>query len=850
MNDGDVKLIEVLNDRSPILLLGAGFSLGGITGKGLPIPSSEQLSQELFDKVLAKADISAVEMDELRADRNNLQKVCDYISQEHLVAARNAYLVERLSGCHCSRDSFHMVLKDYQWSYIFTLNIDDLVESIFNYDRNAISVQINGKLPAIRKNLPQLVKLHGSVTDPSIGFVFDKDEYRKFMSQDNWLLMQFGTEYLRRDVIVIGSEFQEDDLLTIIQKFKNIAGGTEDINYFFVSPQIKTRGLRRQIDDNSNFFHIEKTTEQFFELLKAEAPKVGLARKRFRDYGMKFLDELKRESSSCRDESAHLYLGEIPRFQDFFDDWDIRLPFLAKEVNDHVRKNDRAIISLYGDSYVGKSCAAMRVITDYLNLGYVASQFDLTYSMSAANYTFLVEEYLKSLSPDSKVIILSENCTILYNDIRNILHRCPVSIKKLIFVTTANTEDHRSKRYFFDNIPQWLEYRISEKINNKFANNIYEKLTQRNHLNKLSTFGPSRLDIIAQIKNLNDIIDVLYLSQEGRGFLRVYSNWLRGQSAGVYRDAFSLLSFFSRINLETIPSVIFTEIVQNISNEFDFDVFVNLYNNVLRIQDGNIRVRCSRLLNRVLENNLGIECIMKVIIRASQMLARNIQDQELSLKSELYQKILKVKVLLSAGLSKDQVLQIINGVKDVSSHLSYFWIQYGIIYREMAQFEEANCAFREAIHVRGRESYHIQHSQAKNYMEWSIWELNHDAALAPYYFDQGRSQMLDLIEHASARYFSYSIHTYIDMSLRYYLKEDGKLPASEIEYISNLLIQMLSGKGDDYCIDICRKFINECIPSNDSVGLTMLKHRFEASHLDDSVAVPFADIDMISSDSE
>jgi hypothetical protein len=806
MLDSERCLIDVLRDKSPILLLGAGFSCGAQDGENRPILIGKELARELFDKILSKASIDAGELEELRKHRDDLRQVCVDIYDESLVKERDVLLIKRMSGCHCPKDSFHHKIKKYPWSYIFSLNIDDLVENI--YGSKKISVQINGGYTQADNGSPVLLKLHGSVTEPQKGFVFDSDEYTKFMASSNWLLTLFGTEYLMRDVIIIGSEFQEDDLRLILEKFRGMTGVTKDLNYFFVTPKISNRSLRRKIETTSNMHHIEFTAQEFFDFIEKNVINVGEQRKRFRDYGMVFLDEKKREQLGNMSDVANLYLGEIPRYHDIFGDWDIRYPDLSDQVHKQIQSKRISIVSLYGNPYVGKSCIAMRLLVDFLNEGYQACELKLDLSLNAPTYLRIIEDYLSSVNKDSRVAILLENCSILYDGIRNITKSCSPNVQKLVVVTTANTSDHNVKKYLFDNIPQWSEYYVTEKISHRYANNIYQKLSQKNHLNKLSAYGSSRQDIAKHIHSLNDIVDVLYVSQEGRGFYHYYAEWLKTRSKGIYQDAFTLLSFFSQIHLDRMPVVLFSEISQGISTHFDFATFQQEYCDVIRIQDGSIRIRCSRLLNKVLSNEVGIGSILMILANSAQIVGKNLQDQEVSVRSDLYQKLLKVKVLLDVGLSKHQVLQLMNQVKPLNKHLSYFWIQFGIINRDLEYFEEANNAFREAARVRGRPSYQIQHSEAKNYMEWGIWELHNHESQASFIFDQGKEKMMVLINEAPHRYFSYSVHTYIDMMLRYSNTSKIRLSEDEVQYISELMKSLLYSVRDDYSTSICRNFIN------------------------------------------
>ena len=62
-------------------------------------------------------------------------------------------------------------------------------------------------------------------------------------------------------MIFIGTEFQEDDLKTIINKYGSKGYDLSGNNYFFISPKLNNVRLRRQISSVENYYWIPWTTE-------------------------------------------------------------------------------------------------------------------------------------------------------------------------------------------------------------------------------------------------------------------------------------------------------------------------------------------------------------------------------------------------------------------------------------------------------------------------------------------------------------------------------------------------------------------------------------------------------------
>ncbi len=92
--------------------------------------------------------------------------------------------------------------------------------------------------------------MHGCVNNKDNGYIFDEQEYIDFWNEDNCFLRDFGDAYSKGDMIFIGTEFQEEDLKTIISKYSAKGFDSSGNNYFFIAPNINDVRLKRQILKN------------------------------------------------------------------------------------------------------------------------------------------------------------------------------------------------------------------------------------------------------------------------------------------------------------------------------------------------------------------------------------------------------------------------------------------------------------------------------------------------------------------------------------------------------------------------------------------------------------------------
>lgn len=256
--------------------------------------TGRELSQALFDNVLAKGrKVRKEDLAAYRQEAQDLKKTCDNIELEGLRERRDAFLKIQFGTCFCPKDDFHMLLREYPWRYIFTLNIDDLVEYIYSDCPKEQQPLVHVKQSSTLRSSAslELYKLHGSVSRPDLGYVFDSEEYRAYAASASWTLTTFGHQAMTNDVIFLGTEFQEEDMHLMLQQLAAMVEVVQPPHYFFVTPEIHDRRLSRKIQDSKNMHFIPWKTERFLRMVKAEIGDISEIRRKMRDYGMVFYDE-------------------------------------------------------------------------------------------------------------------------------------------------------------------------------------------------------------------------------------------------------------------------------------------------------------------------------------------------------------------------------------------------------------------------------------------------------------------------------------------------------------------------------------------------------------------------------
>lgn len=243
----------IIGRKNPTLLLGAGFSYGAINEDGDALPLGGKLVEKLYQHMFVDNPPCKTIMDEdgdgaLQYKSNgDLKGLCSLLREEGRADDRDAYLTTMFTGASIDEKSKVFNIVNYRWNKIFTLNIDCLLEYIFE-----------------KKGIPYKV--------------WNRDN-------DDCFARDFGDSYSKGDVIFIGTEFQEDDLKTIINKYSSKGYDLSGNNYFFISPKINNILLKRQISSADNYYWIPWTTEKFFEFLYKDVISEKDVKKSYRKKG-------------------------------------------------------------------------------------------------------------------------------------------------------------------------------------------------------------------------------------------------------------------------------------------------------------------------------------------------------------------------------------------------------------------------------------------------------------------------------------------------------------------------------------------------------------------------------------
>ncbi len=180
------------------LLLGSGVTLDSHNRVGEPLRSSEQLRKDLCTLTGAPATTS-------------LTRAYALLHPE----LREQELTQKFLGCQPGPTVES--LPRFLWRRLFTFNIDDVLENLYDgaADRKQTVIPLNFDAsfePTPDRDELHVVHLHGWVRQPEAGYVFSASEYVRVMSSLNPWMHLLSEILATESFIIAGTSLNEIDL--------------------------------------------------------------------------------------------------------------------------------------------------------------------------------------------------------------------------------------------------------------------------------------------------------------------------------------------------------------------------------------------------------------------------------------------------------------------------------------------------------------------------------------------------------------------------------------------------------------------------------------------------------------
>ena len=692
--EAEELLKDSLNNRTPILFLGAGFSFKALNHRNKTIELADNLKKKIFEEFYIKKKPEHVDARYISDVENyNLKDLCMTIKQESTERKKQLYefLIDTFKGAHADPDNdFHIKVQEYNWTKIYTLNIDDLIENIYEHEKKSILVQNEKSIKNNDEIVTELYKLHGCVNKPENGFIFSTDEYISMIENADFRMKEFANDYYKNDIIFIGTELDEDDISYILKNYLS-AGYEHNTKCFFICPTIKPK-LLSQIRGDKNSYIIYWDTEKFLNWLSENVQKNqieddNLKHLHFR--GFQNIEEILKNKSKYY--APVLYNGYPPFYEDILDGWDIMYPKYKENRDEILGTTKSSVIALYGKMYVGKTCIARRIIVDFFNIGFNALEFKMENSLDFA----MLSKYISNYTPGSKFAIMVDDAAQIYRRLYEFIDSEQMKDYLIIFVTTSNILHHMSKRHELL-LHDSRELYINPELNYQYSCNIYEKLNEKNRLGALSKYADTRSSSIRFTKDNKDIINLLYLLTHGKGFQEYFESMIEHiDTSAEYFNLFYTVAIFSVLQIDGYPK----EFITNIHKKIQIKELKIQFGDLLYFTEENrfLKVRCSNLMESVVVSKLSYEKIINYILQNVYYLQGLFNEKIENIYSDYFHILVKENFLhKKLGIPYELLRQYYNEIENKFKDISYYWMQRAILEQHDKHFEEAEIFINNA----------------------------------------------------------------------------------------------------------------------------------------------------------
>jgi len=590
------ELKRILELEDPILFLGAGFSLGAKTQKGKDFPTGNQLKIEIIKNLLKIVEGSSEYNDLIKY---NLSDICEYSESEKSKAHLTDFLVDIFQNAKPA--NFHELVCKYPWKKIYTTNVDDIIETIFDKGNKGLLVQNYKRRSTLKlDDKTEYIKLHGCVNNPSENLTFSTKSYLDSMIlTKDYRFNSLSLDMLSETIIFVGHDFSEINIDYYLKLYENSGYQSSKGKLIFINPypsiifksKIKSLGAVLIEWDADRFFSF--VNKIYSQTENSEAIKQLRTLKRF---GFERLNEIRKSIVPISKYESSLYFGYEPNWKDIYDEWDFRDSNIKSELErfkEHVLKiGESGIFAVFGKGLAGKSTFLLRLGVELESDGYEVWQYTGKYF----NY-FELYKWIKQNSGLKHFALLYDNASQNYKDISRLVNLVP-SDQRLIVITTSRVPLHIRMRYsIVEN--KHLEYYIEPKISEKYATTIEEKLSQKGYLGALKKYSEKK-ERINNILSKNDILDILFEITYGKGFKERLSKGLHAILTIDYdsHDLLILLALFEKLDIPFIPKELVSLIYGNNSNK----VLVEIEDYIKYSQNGDIKLRTGFFLISIINS--------------------------------------------------------------------------------------------------------------------------------------------------------------------------------------------------------------------------------------------------------
>ena len=735
MDTHDIEIIEreiipALENGRIMLFLGAGFSVGtpSISSK---IPSS----QELIDLICQKMDLEDHhDIDLQEAFQLGNLKITDF--EKFLI---DTFTVKKPF-------SWQIDLFRYWWRSIFTTNIDTVIEEsikILNLTQSNIhpdyKIYCHKDIKPIQMSGVEryIVKLHGSITRPKDGFIFERAAYAiNSIEKYDWM-HDVAANIAAGNCLFLGSRFKEIDIDIEISKRNKLYNNAHKPSSWIVLN--KFAGYEKELYSAKNITPITATIEEFVKYLtdkvrplsqksyiKKHLPHLHISEQDPAPSNW-FLKSFSSVQSLLSLEENYVkgkfFDGDMIDWKYIRDDVPAELSYcniIVDSINKYIKSSEKGIflINIIGAVCCGKTTAAMQALKKlsliHNNIYYFNSEegidieffwktikdlkgVSIFYFDNGYEHYYALDEIIKRLDEikgKQKIVFLTESRFIKFAYHQRHFKSIDYNMIKNIEISQLDKDDAKL---------------IIEKINQLGI--TYEKFKDTSEAEKVDML------ISKTTGYAGDLFAAFYDLSSSKSYeKRIEDEFLEIENPdALYLYTVLLFSSMIRINF---PLAYLSEICR-----MSVYKVVEICNNELKgkikkierplLQEERYSARHISLASYIIKNLINKEQLQIIIVEILKVVGTKFTIKDIKLHPlpfRIYKEIISYKFITDIFKSKH-----IECIEKIYSHAemlfnmdAFFWLQYGRFLDKQKKYEDAVYCFRRGLSL--HETPHLLHA--------------------------------------------------------------------------------------------------------------------------------------------
>lgn len=763
-----------------ILFLGSGFSLGAVGSlededkKKIPLPNVEQLKKLLSKTILYTEDIDG-----------SLKEICEDCQEDN--RARYAQVMRELFKVS-SVKTFHELYANVEWKKIYTINVDNIVENIYEDSSQKLGIVYSEDPNHIPKNSLLYYKLHGDAIIAPDKITFSTSDYVSSSARKNdYRFETLSYDLKTENFLFVGTALNEEWDFDIQCQQADIY--TVRNKTYFVLKDYDERLVKRLRRKFKNPILIQETAESFIYKVQEYISKHPIKKGNCPYEKWKF-KQIQAQSFQLNNYlKPDLYLGKEPTWEDIFSNHDVIWKKTGEVIEKLKREEYSTCTLIVGKPISGKTTMLYR-------LGVTLCDSTVTLEYTGDNFLDDLKEYLNyGNKSEGTVFILIDDANWILGRIDRILNLIEDTDIKLI--VTVREKEYEKRQHLFDEIVL-SKIDVIRGINRITPDDLglyLDKLNEKSFLGQYSKdYNVSRDMVVEKLEkeikqNKEDpLLRLTYKMKFGNQInerINEISKLIVNNNNYNVKRFLVLLYFLDVIGDTGLKLSLFLELYplnNQMLNDFIIDIKDLLISN---ISEKSLK---NSAYNKITIHGRFSEIIKKAIKKISfEELEEIVEDifrridnvyHFKSRQSNSYQNYVLYTLLRSQNISElfrtegkmsiswKYINRLYENVHEYYGDYHLYWLHRGISEVKMKNFPSAIIHLQQARVTRQSYSYEIEHSFAMLYFEKAI----HSSELSESERQVMFEEALEIIrmQIGKKENDAFTIHSFIVKTIQYY----------------------------------------------------------------------------------